>query len=64
MCGRVILESDFQDILKRYMVEEYKIFEYKKGEGFPGDNLPVIIKEDKKRQIFFYGDFYSIIKGL
>ncbi|WP_051350584.1 SOS response-associated peptidase [Caloramator sp. ALD01] len=56
MCGRVILESDFQDILKRYMVQEYNRFEYKKGEGFPGDNLPVIIKENKKMaDVFLWG---------
>ncbi|MBZ4662733.1 MAG: hypothetical protein JG776_415 [Caloramator sp.] len=56
MCGRVILESNFQDILKRYMVQEYNRFEYKKGEGFPGDNLPVIIKENKKMaDVFLWG---------
>ncbi|MCX7694359.1 MAG: SOS response-associated peptidase [Caloramator sp.] len=56
MCGRVVLESDLQDILKRYMIEQYKRFEYKKGEGFPGDNLPVIIKEDKKvLDVFLWG---------
>lgn len=36
MCGRVVLESDFNDILKRFFIEQNEVVEFKKGEGFPG----------------------------
>lgn len=48
MCGRVLLESDFNDILKRFFIEQSEVVEFKKGEGFPGDSLPVIVNKEKK----------------
>ncbi|EYE87477.1 hypothetical protein Q428_13105 [Fervidicella metallireducens AeB] len=49
MCGRVVLDNDFKDILKRYFIEQSQTVSFKKGEGFPGDNLIVALNDDKKR---------------
>lgn len=56
MCGRVLLESDFNDILKSFFIEQNEVINFKKGEGFPGDSLPVVVnKEKKKVDVFSWG---------
>lgn len=49
MCGRVVLDNDFKDILKRYFIEQSQAISFKKGDGFPGDNLLVALNDGKKR---------------
>ncbi|GFR36429.1 SOS response-associated peptidase [Thermobrachium celere] len=46
MCGRVLLESEFKEILIRYNIYGAGEREFKRGEGFPGDNIPAIFNDD------------------
>ncbi len=52
MCGRFLLESDIQEIIKTYKIVNREIEEYDRGDFYPSQNAPIVV-ENKERTLKF-----------
>lgn len=50
MCGRFLLESDIDEIIRSYNIYSKEITEYKKGDFYPSQEA-LIVMEDEKRNL-------------
>lgn len=65
MCGRFLLDSDIDDILKTYRIFKKEDNEYKKGDFYPSQNAPIVLKdEDMAIKLAKWGFSYNNQKGL
>lgn len=46
MCGRFMLDSDIEDILRQYRIIKSQIGEYEKGDFYPSQKAPIIVKDE------------------
>jgi putative SOS response-associated peptidase YedK len=62
MCGRFFLESDIEDIIAHYGINQVRNTAFSKGEIFPGTNIPVIMNNKGKTLDFLRWGFQ--IRGM
>jgi len=46
MCGRFMLDSDIEDILRQYKIINSEVDGYIKGDFYPSQKAPIILKEE------------------
>lgn len=46
MCGRFMLDSDIEDILRQYRILNREVDDYNKGDFYPSQNAPIILKDE------------------
>jgi len=59
MCGRFLLDSHIQKIMRTYKIEDREIEEYDRGHFYPSQNAPLVV-QDKKRTLKFGKWGYSL----
>lgn len=69
MCGRFMLDSDIEDILKQYRILKREVDDYRKGDFYPSQNAPIVLKEEDNLLKFakwgfpFYGNKRLVINA-
>lgn len=48
MCGRFLLESDIEYILKQYRILKAEVDNYKKGDYYPSQDVPIVLKKNER----------------
>lgn len=48
MCGRFMLDSDIEDILRQYKILKREVDDYKKGDIYPSQNTPIVIDDNDR----------------
>lgn len=46
MCGRFMLDSDVEEILRQYRILKSQVDDYKKGEVHPSENIPIVVSNN------------------
>lgn len=57
MCGRILLESDMEDIIAMYNIFAHENEKYSAGEKCPGTKLPIVVQEENRSLKFFNWGF-------
>lgn len=51
MCGRFMLDSDIEDLLRQYQILKGEVADYNKGDIYPSQKVPGIMYDDNSRAL-------------
>lgn len=64
MCGRFLLNSDIEEVFRRYYIRNQEIIKYTKGDFYPSSHIPIVLENGEKTVKFAkWGFSFSGRKG-